>query len=331
MDAVETMAYTGQVPWHGLGTEKDKDTSFEEWIKAAGLDWRVETRPVAIPSSYSKIIAENGEAVVTYGDFDLEVPEHFALTRSTDGKVFDLVGNRYQPTQNAELLEFFREFVEEGDANIETLGSLRGGQFVWALANLGESFELPGGDVVKGYVLIGSPHKKGRSLLIRQTSVRVVCWNTLAMALRQAGTEWRMPHRREFNATAIQEAKLALGLAREGFSEFEETARELKAMTLAADDAVKILASILDPKADDEKLRLIVSDLDEFAPRPLVKVLDSYTKAPGADPGTGWGVFNAITHYADHVASRTQDQRMQEAWFGTAAKTKERALELLLK
>lgn len=296
---IETMAYTNEVPWHGLGFRVDQATSVKAMLKAAKLDWRVDRTPMHLP---------NGD----------EVQGFAALTRSRDNRVLDVVGRAYVPVQNEEAFEFFTEFVEAGNATMETAGSLRGGQYVWGLANLKASFKLKGNDVVKGYLLVGVPHEQGKSFIIKFTSIRVVCNNTLALALA-AGHTWRMTHRMSFGDVKRNEAKEALGIARDQLGEFERNARILQSINISRDDAVKILGGVFAPKKED------VSELPK-----ILKIMDCYENAPGAQPGNGWGLLNGVTYYCDHVASRTADKRLANAWLGKTAVQKERVLDTLL-
>ena len=126
---VETMAYAGQVPWHGLGTPVSNDLSPTMMMEKAGLDWRV-------------------EEVQSYIQFDGElIPTgQKSLVRSTDGKILTNVGENWKPVQNEEAFNFFGEYVLAGNMEMHTAGSLKGGQMVWALAKVKDSFELFGGD-----------------------------------------------------------------------------------------------------------------------------------------------------------------------------------------
>lgn len=306
--AVETMAYTNEVPWHGLGVRLKEAATPAQMLKHAGLDWRVERVPL-----YA-------------GDSKKPIEGFAALQRSSDGKTLDIVGSRYKPVQNEDVFEFFREFTEAGKAKMETAGSLRGGRYIWALANLSASFTLTGGDRVNGYLLVASPHMQGKTLIIKFTTVRVVCQNTLTLALRSGGSTWRMNHTRTFDSITQTEAKDALGIAREQMSEFETTAKVLKKMKLDRQKILEVLAMTFQPGVEVKDLMKDSGLLN----RKMEVLLDVNEKAPGADAGTGWGLLNAVTYYADHVASRTPDKRLTNAWLGKTAGQKEKVLEALL-
>ncbi len=314
---VESMAYAGDVPWHGLGVNVENTISVEDMVEKAGLNWGVETREI-----YNK----KGEVI----------PGHYALTRDSDDRVFDICGNRYVPVQNTEAFEFFKEFVEQGDAKMETAGSLRDGKYVWGLANLGESFSLGKGkdkDTVKGYILVGCPHEQGKSLMIKFTPIRVVCNNTLTMAIRGEGSktakgivmpEVRRSHRSAFDAQAVQVAKEQLGIAREQMHQFEEIANVLKKTKMGMDDHIAVLAPIFSAKHEEEDIK------EGKRPPRLQAILDALEKAPGADPHSAWGTLNAVTYWADHIAARSVDKRLQNSWFGKSGNQKLQVMEALL-
>jgi len=108
---VETMAYAGELPWHGLGTKVNNDISVDDMMVEAGLDWKV----VKVPSFASF----NGEDI--YSGHDM-------LIRESDGQPIDMVKQNWHPVQNADAFEFFREFVEAGDMEMHTAGSLQDGK-----------------------------------------------------------------------------------------------------------------------------------------------------------------------------------------------------------
>lgn len=323
--AVETMAYRGQVPWHGLGNLVKGLKTIKEWLKAGGIDWEVELVPMMAPME----VDHDGKHLV-YSDYTQPVPNFYALRRKSDKRIFDVTGRRYTPTQNHQAFEFFSEFVDAGDAKMETVGSLHGGRYVWGLANLDAGFVLPGEDKVDGYVLVGCPHEQGKSLIFKRTGIRVVCMNTLMAALREkSGAEFRFPHRTTFDAKAIQKAKEVLGLARDDIRQFEKDAKALVELEISLSQMLSIVVPIMSPKATPDKIMDMIESPENYTPR-IKTLMKSYTDAPGATPGNGWGVLNAVTHYCDHVVSRTQDQRLSNSWFGKTGRQKQLVMDKLL-
>lgn len=309
---VETMAYTNEVPWHGLGEHVHGKMSVDQMLKAAKLNWTVERRKMFI----------QGKSIN-----DVEVENFAALVRSSDNSVLDVVGSRYIPAQNKQVFSFFNEYVKAGKATMETMGSLQKGRIVWGLAALGTKFALKNNDVVKGYLLLVNYHQQGKANLAKFVSTRVVCNNTLTLSLAEGGNEFRMNHRNEFDEAMINKAKETLGIARDQLGEFEKNARLLQKLNISRNDAIKILAPIYQ---DQTEVKDIIKDFEENASTSLKRVMDVLEKAPGAQPDNGWGVLNAVTYVSDHLASRSADKRLTNAWLGKTARHKEQVLKDLL-
>lgn len=294
---IETMAYTNEAPWHGLGYKVDKAQTVDSMMKAAKINWKV---------NKEAIFLEDGA----------QITDRYALTRSTDRRVLDLCGKDYVPHQNRELFKFFDEYVKAGDAYMETAGSLRNGQLVWGLANLNASFKLKGNDEVKGYLLVMAPHIVGKASVAKLTTVRVVCNNTLDIALKDsASPAFKLVHRTEMTDTIIQQAKEQMGIARESLMTFKDTATALQKLKMKLPEMTDIVAELFNQDKDSRKVKQII-DCTQFA--------------PGAQPDNAWGLLNGVTYWADHVASRTADKRLANAWVGKTNKLKSKTLNKLM-
>lgn len=311
---VETMAFKGETPWHGLGVKVDRTLQPQEMLKAAGLDWKVEKRPLTIA-------LDNGLAAGQV------LNDTAALVRDSDQKILGICGKEYTPMQNEETFKFFEKFCKAGDMEMDTAGSLCGGKRVWGLAKIKGGFTLKGGDEVEGYMLLNSPHIWGKSMSIMFSPIRVVCMNTLTMALNKSSDEntFRMIHNRAFDAAAIKMAEEKLGLAMKELDKFKKAAQLLSSKK-ADDEAVqRFMAKIFQP--DLLKDQVILPDQYN---RRMEKLMELVATQPGADlkssKGTWWGAFNAATYYIDHIAGRDQDARLERAWFGSSATLKRNAL-----
>lgn len=298
---VETMAYANQVPWHGLGANVNPESSIEEMLEAAGLNWQLERKP---------LFADMGD-----DEDPLEIEGKAAWIRNTDRKVMAVAGKQWRPLQPADTLGFMRDYVEAGAATLETAGSLREGKIVWGLARLKHDFEVRPGDRVNGYLLITSPNEVGRAITVRTTTVRVVCANTMAMAERGAA-QYRQNHLTDFDVAA---AKEAVGRAHEQLAQAERNARILDSLKLSTSDAVtKVLAPVFFPEVVEDDEMLAAIQLPENQPLKLRELLESAKNAPGNKEiaGTGWAIMNGVTHWADHVCGRTPAARMMRSWNG---------------
>ena len=322
---VETMAFAHATPWHGLGINVDPERPIEHWLHMAGLDWEVELRPMMVASS----LEEDAE-------YSIPAPSHFGLVRMTDSSVLTVTGERWNPVQNREAAEFFRTFVGAGGAKMETMGSLRGGRIVWGLASLEDRFTVAGkSDVVRGFLLLASPHLLGRAVIAKVTPVRVVCANTLALATASTGAiERRYGHQKKFDAAGAADA---MGLVREDFAKFGKVANQLARLRLDDSQVLAILQPIFDRTPDSDaapELGSSVASMAKWAAsykpnRTVGKIVEATATAPGATPGTGWGLLNGVTYYADHQSGRNPDARLAGAWFGGYAGLKQKVLASL--
>jgi len=266
------------------------------------------------------------------------------LVRDSDNSILGPCGKRFIPTQNAEAFTFFKKFTDAGDMNMHTAGSLRGGRQIWGLAEINDGFTLAGDDRVEGYLLVSVSHEWGKSNEIRFTPVRVVCNNTLSMALAdKTQPAFKMPHTKVFDTELIHSAELALGLASVRLDEYKQSAEFLSSKKYNDNTVVSYIADLLQPKlALQEKIRLENSKssdielidsrlrtLEEFQRTPH-KVYEALEQQPGADmassKGTWWGAVNALTYVVDHKWGHDRDAAMHNAWFGARASLKNRAM-----
>lgn len=314
---VETMAYANETPWHKLGVPVDSSISVDDMLIAAGLNWEVELRPVFTADDAGNPVA---------------IPNKRALVRKTDNKPLTIAGPNWTPVQNRDAMEFFREYTESGGATLETAGSLRGGKLVWGLARINQDFEVKGrqNDVTKGYILLSSHHEAGYRTKVRTTATRVVCANTFAMAERDA-VSYSQTHTSAFDTA---KAKDSIQLAMNQIAQMERDANIMAQKEISEFDAARFYARLLQPvKADEVEENHVWELLASPADRNVAfyGAWDSYMNAPGAEPGTFWGVFNGMTHWADHTAGGRDDSaRVDSAWFGRRGKLKQQAYTQLM-
>ena len=303
---VETMAYAGETPWHGLGVQVPADLAPAQMLEKAGLDWTVEKIPA---------FAEIGGKKTSVG--------WSALVRSNDEKVLSVVSNDWNPVQNHEAFEFFHEYCAVGDMEMNTAGSLRDGQIVWGLAKVKQSFELFKGDTVESYLLFTNPHKFGQSIDVRFTPIRVVCNNTLTLSLEQkADRVVKKSHRTQFDPNMVKEQ---LGIATDKLAKYKEMAQFLGSKrynTESLTDYFNKIFPVIAYNKEKGPQRKILSKSAERA-------LEVIHTQPGANyaEGSWWQAFNAVTYLTDHEIGRSTDTRLQSAWFGPNKNLKLKALE----
>jgi phage/plasmid-like protein (TIGR03299 family) len=305
------MAWATEMPWHGLGTEVPADLNWEEFLRSAGLDWKVALHP-----SFTRV---DGKEIV--------IPNRYALVRDSDYEVLTNASRHWNPLQNQQVLEFFQKYVDAGAVNLETAGSLNNGRVVWGLAKIGEPYQVRPGDITQGYLLFRSPHICGSAISLRVTTVRVVCANTMAMALN-GKADYSQSHMSPFN---FDLARAAVEAAHATLGEAHRRSVIIDGLKLTLEDAIKkVVVPVFAPDiAADEELMAHVME-PEAMPDSVMGILYSIVKAPGAIKDTGWGVLNGITHWCDHVAGNSQDSRLASNWGGDLGKKKIKAEQLLM-
>ena len=307
-DGTFSMAYAGEIPWHGLGTEVEHDLTPKEMQEAANLDWGVTKR--------KNFYTFNGEKIYTGQQ---------SLIRATDGRYLTTVSPGWEPVQNDTAFEFFDDFIRSGDMTMNTAGSIDSGEglLVWALAKVNDGFTLFGGDTVESYLLFTNPHIYGRSVDIRFTPIRTVCWNTVSLALARRGDLMvRLNHRHKFDEEFVKDT---LGVATEKMQTYKEVAELLgkKRYKKNKSDLAEYLMKVFPSTSTKE-------DALKKLSRPAKIAFDIVETQPGADyaPGTFWNAFNAVTFTTDHLLGHNDNTRMASAWYGTNRKRKTDALKL---
>ena len=276
-------------------------------MEKAGLDWSVEKIP-----TYARV-------------GDQEIPTGVeALVRSSDNKVLTQVGANWNPVQNADAFEFFSEYCAAGDMEMHTAGSLKGGQMVWALAKIKESFDILGGDQVDSYLLFSNPHMYGKSIDVRFTPIRVVCNNTLTLSLgQQVANSCKLNHRSEFNPEKVKEA---LGIAHEKFAKYKEMAQFLSTKKFTVESLINYYNEVF-PRTYQGKKEVTVQDFKDLTTNGQAAYSFLETQ-PGAEfgEGTWWQALNSVTYLTDHKMGRSADTRLASAWFGSNQSRKEKAV-----
>jgi phage/plasmid-like protein (TIGR03299 family) len=231
------------------------------------------------------------------------------------------VGKRYSVVQPRDVLEFYRDLVSAGGFELETAGVLKAGRKLWALAKTGQETILKGGDRVKAYLLLATSCDGTLATTAQFTSVRVVCNNTLQLAVGdRAGV--RVPHSTKFDPAAM---KQELGLGLTAWDSFMCSIKTMAERKVNKFEAMNFLVDVLGdrdvPLAEQPNQKALQSVHSLFAGAGKGAEL-------AAASGTVWGLLNAVTEYVDHDRrARSQDYRLDSAWFGQGAAIKGRALE----
>lgn len=322
---VETMAYVGQTPWHLLGNVLPKKQPIDVWAQAAGMQWHIRETPV-------RYMATDDNSAL-YGEA-MEFPDQKVLYRSDTKAPLSVVSGRYQVVQPQEVLEFYRDLSEVAGFELETAGVLKAGRRFWALARTGKSACLKGNDVVHSYLLLATSCDGTLATMAIPTSVRVVCNNTLAIALQgaNAGTgagSIKVPHSTSFDAQAV---KRQLGIAVGQWDSFMYRMKTLAERKVKTHEAMNYFLKVI--CQTDQQGEGGGSGVPGLANERALKKVQTLFEGHGrgaelqAAKDTAWGLLSAVTEFVDHEKqARSQDNRLDSAWFGQGAALKQRALE----
>ena len=286
---VESMFYTRTAPWHGLGVRVEEVLGSKEALIQAGLDWKVEQ---------TDVYAASGERILGYK----------ANIRDIDRSVLGIVGDRYKIVQNEEAFAFTDGLLGEG-VKYETAGSLAGGKIVWMLAKIPEKYIISG-DAIEPYLVFCNSHDGSGAIRVAMTPVRVVCQNTLNLALKGASRVWSARHT-ENVMSRMDEARETLQLANAYMSQLGRSINELQAKKLTDK---KVLAMI-------DSLYPVSEDLSEMQKKNNLKQQEilkaCYFDAPDLQGvgKNGYRFINAVSDMAYHGKPLRQTKNYNENLF----------------
>ncbi len=307
---VETMAYFGHRPWHGLGTAL-AEADLYDWSSAskkAGLDWAVELVPLVTADTQAKV-------------------DHRAVRRTSDGRTLGVVGPRYHPLQNKDAFGWFQPFLDAREAALHTAGSLRQGSRIWVLARLNrDPLVIAAGDEVEKFILLSHGHDGSLAVRAGFTPIRVVCQNTLSMAHGSDASKLiRIKHTRDVleNLANVREI---MDLANQEFEATAEQYRRLARKSVNQADLrryVKRVLKIEDEDSPSTRSRNIMDEIIRLAEAGRGNDLPSVR-------GTLWTAYNGVSEWLTYNRGRNGDNRLNSLWFGESAVTNRHALDVAL-
>lgn len=285
---VETMMYVREVPWHGLGTRVEEAPTSKDALKLAGLDWRVDQKSIQVCGG-SKI--ENFKANV----------------RSSDKKVLGVVTDRYRVVQNEDAFAFTDNLIG-GDVRYECAGSLAGGKKIWLLAKMPEREIV--GDKTEPYLCFSNTHDGSGAIRVCMTPIRVVCNNTLNIALSTAKRSWSVRHTGDIQSK-LHEAAVCLELADKYMEKLDEEAQRLANKTITDERIREILDELfpLDEDASDREKKNVKSLKDEFMICYFAPDIQQFRN-------TAWGMVNAMSDMVTHNAPKRKTANYRENNWG---------------
>lgn len=303
--------------WHGFGTVVQEAQTSADALRIAGLDWDVRLTDLA---------ADMGEDAATRY---LPISTHRATYRADTGMALGAVGLRYQPLQNREAFAWMDEVVGEQLAIWHTCGSLREGRKVWMLAKLPGTLEVTNADVLDKYVLITNSHDGTGAVRLFPTSVRVVCANTLRLALGEADrkTDTGLPlglklfHTTGSLARRVQKAKELLGVINDSHDDFARAARAMLAKPLNTQGVSDYFTGLIENRSDRSQQKVLTALWDRFA----------LPTNEGGFRSNVWTAYNAASEWADHELRVTgsgnvrMERKFRSRLFGSSHSFKAKA------
>lgn len=304
---VETMFYVGETPWHGLGQKIDTAPTSEEAIKLAKLDWDVVPKPI-------------------YDESGREILGFKVNQRSSDNKNLGIVTNRYKIVQNREAFAFTDALLGEG-VRYETAGSLSSGRRVWMLARLENTTLCE--ENIDPFLVFSNCHDGTGAVRVAITPVRVVCQNTLNLALDQASRHWSCAHKGDIQGK-LEEARYTLESADRYMKALEEEFGELKlkkvtedqvrAMTdelLKAEFKDLVQKATVDAKVVSIKDYVRQQKFEDKLNKKKKDILDIYFDKPDlkGTEHTAFRFINAVSDYATHTTDHKNTKNYQENLF----------------
>ena len=285
---VESMMYVREVPWHGLGTRVEEAPTSKEALELAGLNWTINGMPI-------------------FDSLGNQIEGFKANTRSSDNKVLGIVGNRYQIVQNSEAFEFTDALIGEG-IRYETAGSLLGGKKIWLLGKMPE--RKVAGDKVDPYICFTNTHDGSGAVRVCMTPVRVVCNNTLNLALSSAKRSWSAVHRGNV-IEKLEEARITLELADEYLYNLDKTAERLANEKFTNAEMKKALDQLfpVENNATDRQKRTAENAKEEI-------IICSLRPDIAQFLNTKWGFINAVSDFIGHSEPARRTQNYNENRWG---------------
>lgn len=287
---VETMFYTRTAPWHGLGTKVLEEPTSSAALSLAGLNWKVIQKPLN---------TEDG----------IPIPGFKANLRDTDSQVLGVVSDRYRVVQNEDAFAFTDELLGEG-VTYETAGSLQNGRRTWILAKLPQRYIISG-DEITPYLVFMNSHDGTGAIKAAMTPIRVVCQNTLNLALSTAKRSWSTIHTGNIHGK-LQDARNTLLYADRYMAELGKTIDKLNQQKLSDRQVLEYIDALFPMQ----------EGISEIQEKNILKMKEDmkirYFDAPDLEHvgKNAYRFINAVSDFATHARPLRERSNYRESLFG---------------
>lgn len=286
---VENMFYVRTAPWHGLGVRVEEALSSKEALEKSSLNWEVVQKPI-------------------FTSDNILIPSYKANIRSKDGQILGIVTDRYKIVQNEEAFAFTDNLLGEG-VTYETAGSLQNGKRVWMLAKLPEVYKLLD-DKVSPYVVFTNSHDGNAAIRVAMTPIRVVCQNTLNLALQDAKRIWATVHTGDINSK-LNEAKKTILLAEYYMGKLNDEAYNLSKKIITDKKVIEFIETLI--PLPDNPSKLQENNIDLLRTDMKLRYFDAPDLADV--PKNGWRFINAVSDFATHITPLRKTENYKENLF----------------
>lgn len=306
---IPAIAFAGEVPWHGLGQPILSTDTLEDIQTKAGLKYKVKQSYVRFKTS-----RDSDETHVFNG--------RKVLFRDDTLAPLAVVGADYQVVQPDEIIGFFSEMVRVGGYGIETAGALSDGKRVWAMARVGEGANIIGQDRVLPYILAATSYDSSMATTVKFINMRVVCHNTISIALDEGGKEIKVYHSSKFDAARVRQD---MGIALNKFEEWVIKARLMATRPVTEVEASEFVQRLIRPYTTRDDVTKTTGYQSIMGMFKGAAIGSGMTQG-----GTAWQLLNSVTQWVDHDRGRSADTRVNSAWFGEGDKLKSEAEALAM-
>lgn len=314
----ESGVFYGEAAWHGLGTTLDADDhrrrSVEGTIAAAGLDWSVTKYPTMIANSPDVPDEIKGAGIM----------DRYAVVRTSDWAILGNVGERYEPIQNRQMFDWFQPFLDSGECEFETAGSLKGGAIVWVLAKLQrDDMEIGQGDTIRKYLLLSSSHDGSMATKVGFAPIRVVCWNTLSAPLADSRSRLLSVRHTSGQSQSLEAIRDCCNTIDSQFEATAQQYRKLLNCKISPSELRRYVKLVLSAPEDDGAMSKRMS-------KQVDRIVNLASSGAGNEGKTAWDAYQGVTHWLTHERQKDASSRLNSLWFAESAKTNQRAFDLAL-
>lgn len=310
------MAFVGETPWHGLGKRVAETITAAEMCRAAGLDWSVRK----VPAPGARLMN------IKTGRYDRYLVMRDALGSEQELVALGMVGAGYEPLQNKDAFSSFEPLIHNRFARFHTAGALGNGGKVWVLAKLDDQIKVDRDDVIDKFILLSNSHDGSCALSVRFTPIRVVCQNTLKIALENSNGVIAVRHttniRENLKKAQTEELECVI---RNTFSDAATLFQRMAAREMHRDNMEAFLELVFPCTEKQKKERTQPERWGR-----VKTILGNNQVTPLRTRGTLWGLYNAIIRDEDYRVSReaSAEARLERVWFGSRNDFKLRLLDL---